>query len=117
MKKDIPDKARVDPYSSNDVIVRKAIVLDSERSTTLSLIAGTMKWCRTRMRDIEAELREEHSKGGPVDSTEIVMHLTRLQGLTYKLHSQNAAMMILYDIALVWPAGVEVTVPALSEKL
>jgi hypothetical protein len=109
-----PKPIAADPYLSTDRTVRRALILDQARGTTLDLISGTAKWVRSRFRDLEQDLREIATSGA-VDASDLIRQLACLQGLTHQLHAQNTAMLVLYDLATEWPADVEVTVPAYTD--
>ncbi len=108
-------KSIVDAYQSDDPVVRTVLILADQRGVTTSLLGGTMKWCRSRFSDLNRELAEPHGNSSS-DATELIQHLSRLQGLMYQLNAQNVAMLALYEIAVEWPDDIPVTVSALSEK-
>ena len=110
-----PPPIAADPYRSDDPVVRRALILDDQRRTTLDLISGTSKWVRSKFRELELDLSSAHERSGAVDASDLIRQLACLQGLTHRLHQQNETMAVLYALATEWP-DVEVTVPAYTEK-
>lgn len=96
-------------------LIRAARILDSERSTTLKLLAGEAKWLRSSMATLFSELADprelEHT-----EAAQVVRHANGVGQYLERLKAQNAHMHQLQLLAEElgvwnqWPSSVQVTV-------
>jgi hypothetical protein len=103
------------PTTTEHKLIQAVRVLDSERSTTLLLLAGEASWLRSSTATLFNEMADarmlEHAY-----STEVARHATGLGRHLEQLKAQNAYMQRLQHLAEElgvwnqWPSSVQVVV-------
>jgi hypothetical protein len=90
--------------------VAAAIILNSERETTLMLLHDHARWLQTSVRSLYADMADPGA-AKHADADKVIMHAAMMNRYIARLLTQNEAMERLHSLATrEWPKEIKVTV-------